>query len=160
MGVKGTKQRPIVNDITFKNSSFHHYFRCEWVCVGVYSHMIVKFCSRFELFIAILAGVHKCSWEVNVFHMFSQIASVIAFFPTQSTLPLQGTRRFLNVFVENLAAGRGHTGPGRGHTGWNLTISACKLVKIYFNDLCEWYWFTWWLRLFLVVNVLSQYLQG
>ena len=87
------------------------------MCVGVYSHMIVKFCSRFELFIAILAGVHKCSWEVNVFHMFSQIASVIAFFPTQSTLPLQGTRRFLNVFVENLAAGRGHTGPGRGHTG-------------------------------------------
>ena len=48
------------------------------------SDMVVQLCTRCEGLGAVLAGVRKCPWKVDVFHMFPQVAPVLANFPTYS----------------------------------------------------------------------------
>ena len=65
--------------------------------------MHVQVITGRESFLAVLARIRKCSGEMNVFHMLSKIAPIIASLATESTSMSLGTI-FLYVFIQLLVA--------------------------------------------------------
>jgi len=66
------------------------------VCLGNMHVQIIPCC---KVFCAVLAVIREGSWKMNIFHMLSEISSVIPNFPTKCALMRLGTRAWIFYYV-------------------------------------------------------------
>lgn len=66
----------------------------------IQGNMMIKIISGWKIFTAILASIQKCSREMYIFNMFSQVASIIAFFSAKCAFVRFSSNWWNNILVK------------------------------------------------------------